>query len=180
MASSSLLFKSLPLGPIEAAGRVFKTATAETRASEDGFVTDELVEWYRWLARGGTPLIITGNFYISPQGKSTYRMCGVDADDKIPGLRRLADVCHRFGAKLVAQLNHCGRQVIVGHTGIDEPVSASAVREPMMGAKPRPLRMDELPGIVEAFAQAAVRRPRCAAARPASTGSRSTLPTATC
>ncbi|MBW2268508.1 MAG: NADH:flavin oxidoreductase [Deltaproteobacteria bacterium] len=157
MAPSSPLFESLPLGPIEAAGRIFKTATAETRASEDGFVTDELVEWYQWLARGGTPLIITGNFYISPQGKSTYRMCGVDADDKIPGLTRLADICHRFGAKLVAQLNHCGRQVIVGHTGVDEPVSASAVRDPMMGAKPRPLRADELPGIVEAFAEAAMR-----------------------
>ena len=70
MASPSPLFEPLLLGPLEAAGRVFKTATAETRASEEGFVTDELVEWYGWLARGGTPLIITGNLYVAPQGKS--------------------------------------------------------------------------------------------------------------
>ena len=84
-------------------------------------------------------------------------MCGADQDDKTAGLARLADTCHRFGAKLVGQLNHCGRQVIVGHTGVDEPVSASSVREPVMGARPRELRSDELPGIVDAFAAAAVR-----------------------
>ena len=79
---------------------------------------DELVSVYEEWARGGTPLIITGNLYVSPQGKSTYRMCGVDADDKVEGLARLAAVVHRHGAKLVGQLNHCGRQVIVGHTGV--------------------------------------------------------------
>ena len=157
MSQTSPLFTPLRLGGFEAAGRVFKTATAETRASEDGDVTDELVEWYEWLARGGTPLIITGNFYVAPEGKSTYRMCAVDSDARVPGLARLADVCHRHGARLVAQLNHCGRQVIVGHTGFDEAVSASTVRDPVMGARPRALRLDELPGIVDAFASAAER-----------------------
>ena len=145
MSQASPLFTPLRLGGFEAAGRVFKTATAETRASEDGDVTDELVEWYEWLARGGVPLIITGNFYVAPEGKSTYRMCGVDSDARVPGLARLAEVCHRHGARLVAQLNHCGRQVIVGHTGFDEAVSASTVRDPVMGARPRALRLDELP-----------------------------------
>ena len=157
MAESSPLFEPLRLGPLEVAGRVFKTATAETRASESGDVTDELVEWYEWLARGGVPLIITGNLYVAPEGKSTYRMCAADTDERIVGLGRLAEVCHRHGSKLVAQLSHCGRQVIVGHTGFDEAVSASAVRDPVMGALPRSLRREELPGVVDAFASAAVR-----------------------
>jgi 2,4-dienoyl-CoA reductase-like NADH-dependent reductase (Old Yellow Enzyme family) len=104
-------------------------------------------------------------------------MGGADADDKIEGLARLARAVHqagrqhepgsgqdrgpdhgpRQGTKLIAQLNHCGRQVIVGHTGVDEPVSASDVWDPVMGVKPRPLRLDELPGIAETFASAAVR-----------------------
>jgi len=157
LSAASLAFTPLRLGPLEAAGRVFKTATAETRASEDGFVTDELVEAYDEWASGGTPLIITGNLYVSPQGKSTYRMCGVDADDKVPGLARLAETVHRHGGKLVGQLNHCGRQVIQGHTGVDDPVSASAVSEPTMGTRPRALRGDEIPGVIESFASAAVR-----------------------
>lgn len=155
--SSPSLFDPIWLGPLEVAGRLFKAATAETRATEDGFVGDELVDWYETLARGGVPLIITGNLYVAPEGKSTYRMCAADRDDRIPGLARLASACHRHGARLIAQLSHCGRQLILGHTGVDEAVSASAVREPMMGAKPRALRLDELPGIVDAFASAAVR-----------------------
>ena len=73
-------------------------------------------------------------------------MCAADSDDRIPGLARIATACHRHGAKLVAQLSHCGRQLIVGHTGVEEAVSASNVCEPMMGAHPRALRLDELPG----------------------------------
>ena len=157
MDRPSLLFAPLRLGPIEAAGRVFKTATAETRASEDGFVTDELLLVYEQWARGGTPLIITGNLYVSTQGKSTYRMCGADADDKIAGLARLAAAVHRHGGKLVGQLNHCGRQVITGHTGVHDPVSASSVFEPLMGTRPRALRADEIPGVIESFAAAAAR-----------------------
>src|SRR6267142_1882542 len=153
----SIAFTPLRIGPLEVAGRVFKTATAETRASEDGFVTDELVEVYDEWASGGTPLIITGNIYVSPQGKSTYRMCGADADDKVAGLARLAAAVHRHGGKLVGQLNHCGRQVIAGHTGVDDPVSASNVSEPPMGTRSRALRGDEIPGVIEAFASAAVR-----------------------
>ncbi|MBK7948272.1 MAG: NADH:flavin oxidoreductase [Deltaproteobacteria bacterium] len=157
MASATSLFDPIRIGPLEVAGRLFKTATAETRASEDGYVGDELVDWYETLARGGVPLIITGNLYVAPEGKSTYRMCAADRDDRIPGLARIAAACHRHGAKLVAQLSHCGRQLILGHTGVEEAVSASSVREPVMGAKPRALRVEELPGVVDAFASAAVR-----------------------
>jgi len=155
--AASPLFAPLRIGPLEVAGRVFKTATVESRASEDGFVTDALLDFYDPIARGGTPLVITGNLYVSPQGKSTHGMCGVDADDKIPGLARLAASVRRHGTKLIGQLNHCGRQVIVGHTGVHDPVSASSVYEPLMGTRPRALREDEIPGVVDAFASAAAR-----------------------
>ena len=108
----SLLFSPLRIGRLELAGRLFKTATSEARASEDGFVTEELIDFYARLARGGTPLIVTGNLYVSRAGRSTRRMGGVDSDDKLPGLRRWAGEVERLGAKLIAQLNHCGRQVI--------------------------------------------------------------------
>jgi 2,4-dienoyl-CoA reductase-like NADH-dependent reductase (Old Yellow Enzyme family) len=151
------LAKPLRIGSLEVAGRVFKTATVESRADDAGFVTDELIAFYEPIARAGTPLVITGNLYVSPQGKSTRGMCGVDSDDKIPGLTRWAAALHRHGSKLIGQLNHCGRQVIAGHTGVRDPVSASAVYEPLMGTKPRALRLDEIPEVIEAFTSAAQR-----------------------
>jgi 2,4-dienoyl-CoA reductase-like NADH-dependent reductase (Old Yellow Enzyme family) len=153
----SLLFSPVRIGRLELPGRLFKTATSESRASEDGRVTEELVDFYARLARGGTPLIITGNLYVSPAGRATSRMAGADADDKLPGLRRWAHEVDRLGSKLIAQLNHCGRQLIPAAVGLAEAVSASDVRELALGTRPRPLTRDEIRGVVSDFGDAAVR-----------------------
>ncbi len=155
MNDDNILFEPLRLGKLTVAGRVYKTATSETRASEDGFVTDELLEFYEPIARAGTPLIITGNLYVTDEGKSTYRMCGVDAPDKVPGLKRWADLAHSHGCLLFGQINHCGRQVFARAMGLDSAVSASNVTEKVMGTKPRPLTIDEIRETVKRFAESA-------------------------
>jgi 2,4-dienoyl-CoA reductase-like NADH-dependent reductase (Old Yellow Enzyme family) len=147
------MFAPLALGPVKASGRVFKAATSETRADEQGGVSDELLAFYEPIARAGTPLIITGYLYVSEQGKAHPRQAGIDTDEKIAGLRELADLIHSGGGLAVAQINHAGRQI----GGARDAVSASDVREPIMGTKPRALRTDELPGIVESYATAAWR-----------------------
>jgi 2,4-dienoyl-CoA reductase-like NADH-dependent reductase (Old Yellow Enzyme family) len=139
------------------AGRLFKTATAETRASADGFVTDELIDFYVPIAAGGTPLIITGNLYVTPEGKSAPRQIGADSGDKVPGLRQLVDAVHDHGAKIFAQLNHCGRQVVPRLAGLSEAVSASDVKDLITGTRPRPLTTVEIARIVQQFADAAGR-----------------------
>ena len=72
-AEGSLLFEPLRIGTLTIAGRVIKTATAETRATEDGVSTQAMIDFYAPIARGGTPLIITGNLYVSREGKSSPR-----------------------------------------------------------------------------------------------------------
>ena len=155
--SGSILFRPLSIGSLSLPGRVFKAATSETRADENGFVTDELLDFYEPIARAGTPLIITGNLWITGGGKSTPRQCGVDRDDKIPGLRRLTELAHGHGSKIFAQLNHCGRQVLPAAVGLEFAVSASDVKEPSTGTRPRPLTREGIAEIVEAFATAAER-----------------------
>lgn len=156
-ASETLLFTPIRIGPLELPGRLFKTATAETRASADGFVTDELVAFYRLLAMGGTPLIITGNIYVSRQGKSAPRQVGADDDDKIAGLARITEAVHAHGGRIFAQLNHCGRQVVPDFVGATEVVSASAVKDLLTGTRPRAMRADEIAAIVDQFGEAARR-----------------------
>lgn len=153
MTTTSPLLRPLRIGRLTVPGRLYKSATSETRATDDGYVTDELLEFYEPMARAGTPLIVTGNLYVSGQAKSAGRQAGIDSDDKLPGLRAWVDLAHSGGSLLFAQLNHGGRQMVEAA----DPVSASAVREPLYGTKPRPLRIDELPALVESFAQAAGR-----------------------
>jgi 2,4-dienoyl-CoA reductase-like NADH-dependent reductase (Old Yellow Enzyme family) len=155
--AKSILFEPLRLGALTVSGRLFKTATSETRASDDGFVTDELLEFYEPMARAGTPLLITGNLYVDRQGKSTPRMGGIDDDDKVPGLARLTSLVHERGSKIFAQVNHCGRQVVPRSVALDEAVSASGVKELFLGTKPRPLTAPEIATAVRRFAEAAER-----------------------
>ncbi|ABW12414.1 NADH:flavin oxidoreductase/NADH oxidase [Parafrankia sp. EAN1pec] len=157
MTDQSMLATPLGIGPMTVAGRLFKSATSETRATADGFVTDELLAFYEPMIEAGTPMIITGNLYVSLQGKSARRQAGIDADDKIPGLRDWTVLAHQHDVKIVAQLNHGGRQIAQAAPGVDRLVSASDIREPLYGTKPSPLRLDEMPGVVESFAAAGAR-----------------------
>ena len=58
--------RPMKIGNLQIKNRFVRSATYEKRAAEDGSVTDELVQFYRTLAEGGTGLIITGFAYIQP------------------------------------------------------------------------------------------------------------------
>ena len=153
----SLLFTPITIGKLALPARLIKTATAETRATNDGFVTPELIDFYLPMAKGGTPLIITGNIYVSLDGKSAPRQVGADSDDKIPGLTQLVAAVHAHGSRMFAQLNHCGRQVVPRFAGLPEAVSASATTELVTGTRPRALTIAEIERLVERYADAAGR-----------------------
>lgn len=154
---SHILFEPFSVGGLRIPGRVAKSATSETMASEDGLATERLIGFYGPMAQAGTPLLITGNIYVSRDGQATPNQMGADADDKIAALGRLTAEVHRHGSLIFAQLSHCGRQVVPPFIGRREAVSASDVKELMTGTKPRPLDLDEIRRIVEDFASAALR-----------------------
>ncbi len=153
----SILFTPLVIGNLSITGRIIKTATSETRATADGFATQQQIDFYLPMAKGGVPLIITGNIYTSFDGKSTPLQMGADDDAKIPALKRLVDSTNVHGTKMFAQLNHAGRQVIPSYAGVPGAVSASSVKDLTTGTRPRALTVAEIERIVQEFADAAVR-----------------------
>lgn len=155
--TQNLLFSPARIGTLELPGRLVKSATTETRCTDDGFVTDELIEYYEQIAQGGTPLLITGNAYFDLYSKAAPRQIGADHDDKIPGLRRLTDAVHRHGSKIFFQIYHVGRQALPGFAGRRDAVSASPVLEPSLGVRPREITRDEIRDAVQGLADAAVR-----------------------
>jgi 2,4-dienoyl-CoA reductase-like NADH-dependent reductase (Old Yellow Enzyme family) len=159
-AAPSVLFSPLRIGNLTVRGRIYKASTTES-GSADGFVTDSMLEFYQPFFQAKTPLVVSGSLYVSTDGKLVPLMCGADADDKIPGIRRLADQAHREGTLLFAQLSHGGREVIAGLGGGADGdrhlVSASAVTEPFLRARPRALTTAEVRQMVDTFARAAER-----------------------
>lgn len=150
-------FSPLPIGSMTLPARVFKTATSETCATEDGEVSDLLLDFYDPIAQAGTPLIITGAIYVSADGKAANYQLGADNDVRKQGLNRLTDRVHVYGGRIIAQLNHAGRQMIPSALGLGAAVSSSAVYEWSLGTRPRQLDEPEIRRISAAFADAARR-----------------------
>ena len=143
------------IGKIEIKNRFIRSATYEHAASEDGGVTDELIQLYKTLAKGGVGLIINGLTYVQPTGKGYPGQMGIDKDDLIPGLKKFAKIIHEHGngCKVAIQLSHCGRQSMF----LDNIVAPSAILEPIYNMMPRGMTIEEIEETIEAFAEAARR-----------------------
>ena len=79
--AQNLLFTPIRIGNLELPARFVKSATTETLCTDDGFVTDELIDYYDKIAQGGTPLLITGNAYFSLYSKAAPRQLAADHDE---------------------------------------------------------------------------------------------------
>lgn len=103
------IFEKTNIAGIEINNRVFRAATDESLADQDGNVTKELTKVYEDLANGGIGLIITGYMAVSEDGKSPVQgMSMIESDDRIEPLKKMTDRIHELNTPIVAQLVHCG------------------------------------------------------------------------
>ncbi len=109
-----MVFQPGRIGRIELKNRLVRSATYENAATEQGEVTEDLVELYRRLGQGGVGLIITGITSVLSKAHSPHRSLLIDDDQYIPGLKRISDAVHNLGngCKIMIQLHHPGRQII--------------------------------------------------------------------
>jgi 2,4-dienoyl-CoA reductase-like NADH-dependent reductase (Old Yellow Enzyme family) len=115
---------------------------------------------FRWLARradGGFGLVETCAAYVSLDGKAWDGQLGIDRDDQLPGLSRLAARLRQTGAVAVVQLFHGGVRAASRLTG-EQVWSASTWREDGPEFEvPREATAADLERVIEAFAAAARR-----------------------
>ena len=147
--------KPKKIGKLEIKNRFVRSATYEGLATDEGEITEKLVDFYKKLAEGGSGLIITSYAFIQQSGKANNKQIGVYKDDFIPGLNKIADIIHEHGegCKVVLQLVHAGRQ---SHH-VKETVAPSAVLEKFSNKMPREMTTNEIVETIESFALAARR-----------------------
>ncbi len=158
------LFTPIKLRNKELKNRLSKTASGESCATADGFVTDDYVAWYRKFAKGGLGLIHSGAVYTLESGKVVAYQPGLDSDDKILGFKKTAEEVHKYDCLFLAQLNHPGRQLlpvpglIPGKDKRDiEVVAPSPVKNQATMMSPRELTAAEIEEIIQSFIDAAGR-----------------------
>jgi 2,4-dienoyl-CoA reductase-like NADH-dependent reductase (Old Yellow Enzyme family) len=149
----TLLFTPYKIGSLSIPNRLIRSATAERMASENGTPQPALIELYRKLAAGGVGLIITGHFYVQPNGKAHPEMTGVYSDDLIPGLTLLSEAVHQEGGLIAAQINHGGMNSSAWH----DPMAPSEIQLPSMEHPAREMTINEIEETIRNFGQAARR-----------------------
>jgi 2,4-dienoyl-CoA reductase-like NADH-dependent reductase (Old Yellow Enzyme family)/thioredoxin reductase len=108
------LFSPIQLGNLELANRVVHVPTDISSSHADGEVSERDIAHHADIARGGAGFIIVGATTPDMKtGRPTVTCLVADGDNYVPGLARLAEAMHRYGAKCAVQLQHPGRQCAI-------------------------------------------------------------------
>jgi 2,4-dienoyl-CoA reductase-like NADH-dependent reductase (Old Yellow Enzyme family) len=104
-AAASRLFSPIDIGPVSLAQRTWVPAMVPWRATEEGYVTDEVIDWYERFARGmpGAIVLEATGIRDVPSGP----LLRIGHDRFLPGLRRLVETVRRASGgrtRLLVQL----------------------------------------------------------------------------
>lgn len=157
------LFSPMEMGAIKLANRIVMAPVTRSRYCEDGIPNELHATYYAQRASAG--LIIAEATNISPQGRGYAATPGIWSEEQAAGWKKVTDLVHAAGGKIVSQLWHVGRfsSVELQPNG-EAPVGPSAVQAEgntytvdgfVPVSMPRALETDEIPGIIEQYRIAA-------------------------
>ena len=155
------LFDPLQLGDLTIPNRIILAPLTRTRAT--GRIPNALIAEY-YAQRASAGLIISEGVVVTPKGVGYPDTPGLWNDAQIAGWKIVTEAIHKAGGQIFAQLWHVGRISDPIYLDGDLPVAPSALaaeghvsllRPEKPYVTPRALETEEIPGIVDAFRQAA-------------------------
>ncbi len=106
--TSTPLFQPYNLGPLSLSNRIVMAPM--TRSFSPGNIpNDDVVEYYRQRAAGGTGLIITEGTCIGHKAANGYNNVPyIYGEEALAGWKKVVEAVHKEGGKIVPQLWHVG------------------------------------------------------------------------
>ena len=150
------LFSPFRIGSLNIRNRIVMSPMETHLCNAEGFVTKELINYYRERALGGAGYITVENTAVDPAGRVNDGMMCIHNDTFIPELKNLVDAVHAVEGKIVLQLSHAGREALPYFTGTGT-VAPSAIPSPLTKEMPKELTINEIKTIINAFACGAER-----------------------
>lgn len=104
-----LLFQPFQIKNLNIKNRIcFPPVVCYSAGREDGFVTEQHIEHYRNIAKGGTGLIIQEATCVDKMGRLSRRQLGIWEDGQIDGLSGIVKAVHEEGCPILIQIHHAG------------------------------------------------------------------------
>ncbi|KTG17597.1 MULTISPECIES: alkene reductase [unclassified Guyparkeria] len=167
MSQDSALLSPVALGDLHLPNRVIMAPLTRCRATVPGNVPNEMMRTY-YRQRAGAGLIISEATQVVPEGQGYPATPGIHSDEQQAGWEMITRAVHDAGGRMILQLWHVGR---VSHSdfqpGGQLPVAPSPIAidgegyvpsgEKKPFETPRALETEEIPALVEAYAQATSR-----------------------
>jgi N-ethylmaleimide reductase len=159
-----LLSSPLQVGALTLPNRLLMAPLTRTRASAGHMPNALMAEYYAQRASAG--LIITECTMVAPGTSAFGADPGIYDEAQAQAWKQVAQAVHAKGGRIFMQIWHAGRAAHPALNGGAETVSASALavegevhtpegKQPHV--TPRALRADEIPALVQAYAEAARR-----------------------
>lgn len=97
------LFKPIQIRNMTIRNRVMLPGMTTRLCLDGGYVSDEMIAYYKAIARGGCGLVVVEatSVHMPSAPKNFLRIC---SDEYIPGLKKLTDAIHEEGACISIQL----------------------------------------------------------------------------
>ena len=148
------LFEALTLkSGVELKNRVVMSPMTTQSAYFDGSMTEELIEYYAHRS-GEVGAVIVESAFVENYGRGFYGAVGIDTDDKVEGLARLAKAIQDKGSKAIIQIYHAGRMAFPNMNEGHNPISASPVAALRPNAPvPTEMTHQEILAMIENFAE---------------------------
>lgn len=90
--------------------KIVRSGTNDYSGSTLGAVTEIQLDLYEKLAKGNVGLIVTGNFYVTNDGRLDMTQNSITEERDFEGNKKLVEIVHKWDSKIVFQISHAGRK----------------------------------------------------------------------
>jgi N-ethylmaleimide reductase len=157
-----MLFSPIKIGSLTLNNRILMAPLTRTRAGVEHMPNALMAEYYSQRASAG--LIITECTMVAENTSAFASEPGIYSAEQISAWKHITEAVHAKGGKIFMQIWHAGRAAHPANNNDTENVAPSALaiegevhtlKGKLANATPRALHIDEIPAIVQAYAQGA-------------------------
>ncbi|GAG22052.1 unnamed protein product, partial [marine sediment metagenome] len=154
MPQLSRLFSPISIGTMELPNRIVMAPMTTNYGTPDQEPSQRLLDYLEARAEGGVGLVTVEVCSVDPRHRYQTQSLSLGDDRYIEHHHKLLEVIHRHGAKAQPQITHPGPESMSVWTEGMPGLGPSAICG--LGNRPacRALAVEELPGIVEQYAEA--------------------------